>query len=98
MKRNVIDLIIGICCCVICIRWYQEGYTNGYEAGRLDTLPSQSEIQEAIGVEVDGVIGKESRRVWDAIIEQREANKIMMPIMEKFNEEFDRVCLNGMEF
>ena len=74
------------------------GYQAGYHNGRLDTLPTQSEVQEALGVEVDGIIGRESRRVWDATIERRVCDEAAMPIMTAFNRDFDRICLNGMEF
>ena len=65
-------------------------YVLGYPIGRLDTLPSQSEIQEALGLEPDGVIGPESRRVWDEVIERRDCDKAAMPIMEKFNKDFNK--------
>jgi len=76
--------------------YYRVGYQNGQLQS--NTLPTQSEIQEIIGAEVDGVIGKESRDLWDAMIEQRDCNEWIMPIMEKFNEQFNRICLNGMKF
>lgn len=66
------------------------GYQEGYKRGQIDTLPSQSEVQEAIGVPVDGVIGQESRRVWDEVIERRECEKYAEPIMEQFEKEFDK--------
>ena len=69
---------------------YKDGYRSGYKAGQFDNLPSQSEIQEALGVEVDGIIGPESRRVWDEMIEQRVCNEVAMPIMEQFERDFDK--------
>jgi len=83
---------------VLVIIVWSNGYGTGYKVGQLDNLPSQSEIQRIIGVKVDGVVGPESRRVWDVTVEQRLCNEAAMPIMEKFQKDFDRVCLNGMKF
>lgn len=49
-------------------------------------------------VEVDGVIGRESRRVWDEVIEQRVCDEYAMPYMIEFNKQFDEQCLNNMKF
>lgn len=94
MKRLLLIVIIPIYGVMV----FYLGLGIGQVRGRLDTLPSQSEVQEIIGVAVDGVIGAKSREVWDTTIERRVCNEAAMPIMEKFMEDFDRICLNGMEF
>ncbi len=75
----------------LCLSAYL-GYREGYSAGQFDTLPSQSEVQEALGFpEPDGIIGPESRRVWNETIERRECDKYAAPIMEEFNKQFNKL-------
>jgi len=83
MRWMVTGLIAGVVA-------FQIGYLRGYKAGQLDSLPTQAEIQEALGLEPDGVIGVESRKVWDEAIERRKTDEWIMPIMESFNREFNK--------
>ena len=69
---------------------HQIGYHQGYYVGQMNSLPSQAKIQEALGLEPDGVIGPESRRVWNEFIERRVCEEYAAPIMEKFMAEFDK--------
>ncbi len=55
---------------------YQKGYDVGYMEGR-DYLPSIIEIQERIGVEVDGVLGPLTQDAWDEITFTRYAEVYM---------------------
>lgn len=69
---------------------YYWGYDAGEKSRPLIALPTQSEVQEILGVEVDGVIGAESRRVWDEFIERRVCEDFARPHMEKFNKQFNK--------
>ena len=53
---------------------FYDGKKIGCEAGRA-YLPSIMEIQEKLGVEQDGIIGKDTLVAWDKAICQREAAK-----------------------
>lgn len=66
-------------------------YQVGYHNGRLDSLPTQSEVQEILGVEVDGVIGRESREAWDRRSLEKVEREYIIPYMEAFQGEVDKV-------
>ena len=68
----------------------RQSYEKGYTQGQLDTLPSQSKIQEILSVPVDGVVGPETRKAWDAVIEKRVCDEFAAPIMEQFEKDFDK--------
>lgn len=88
--RWVLWLIVMSFCILCCWNSYREGYQAGYRNGQLDTLPTQAEVQAILGVEVDGVIGRESRAAWNALIERRVCDEYARPIMEEFMAEFDK--------
>ena len=93
--ENVIKLVLTLA--LVIVMWHS-GYKAGYNAEHPNPLPTQSEVQEIIGVPVDGVIGRESRKAWDAYIERRETDEWITPIMTEFNKEFDKNYLNGIKF
>ena len=71
---------------------YRKGYQDGYISGQQTfKLPTQSEIQEILGVPVDGVIGRESREAWDAASLKRVEDEYVIPYMEAFQREVDKV-------
>lgn len=80
-------LIMTMIAMMFCSANYKVGYYLGYKTGQLESLPTQSEVQEILGVEIDGVVGKTTRDVWDTFV----CDRFAMPYMLAFQEEVDRV-------